>query len=53
MRKRSDTEILAKFAPLVVPTYHGDTDLFGSALFAEFAKGLGLKKSSLKELMER
>ena len=53
MRRRSDTDILAKFAPLVVPTYHGDADLFGSALFAAFAKGLGLRRSTLKELMER
>lgn len=53
MRKRSDAEILGKFAPLVVPTYHGDADLFGSAIFAAVEKGLGLRKTTLEELMER
>jgi len=53
MRKRNDAEILAKFAPLVVPTYHGDTDLFGSELFRILAKGLDLRSSTLEELMDR
>ncbi|MGK2856248.1 MAG: glycosyltransferase family 2 protein [Thermoanaerobaculia bacterium] len=53
MRRRSDAEILGKFAPLVVPTYHGDADLFGSALFAEIEKGLGLRRSTLEEMMKR
>ncbi|MFA6957414.1 MAG: glycosyltransferase family 2 protein [Thermoanaerobaculia bacterium] len=53
LRKRRDAEILAKFAPLVVPTYHGDTDLFGSELFNILSKGLGLRNSTLEELMDR
>ena len=53
MRRRSDDEILGKFAPLLVPTYHGDADLFSSALFAALAKDLGLRRSTLAELMER
>jgi hypothetical protein len=53
MRKRGDAEILARFSPLLVPTYHGDTDLFGSELFGILAKGLDLRRSTLEELMDR
>jgi GT2 family glycosyltransferase len=53
MRRRGDAEILAKFAPLLVPTYHGDTDLFGSELFGMLEKELGLRKATLGELMDR
>lgn len=53
MRKRGDAEIFARFAPLLVATYHGDADLFGSELFAAVEKGLGLRRSTLEELMQR
>ncbi|MBI2215426.1 MAG: glycosyltransferase family 2 protein [Acidobacteria bacterium] len=53
MRTRGDDEILAKFGPLLVPTYHGDTDLFGSELFAMLTNGLDLRKATLEELMNR
>lgn len=53
MRTRSDAEILRRFAPLVVPTYHGDTDLFDSELFRILEKGLDLRRSTLGELMDR
>jgi GT2 family glycosyltransferase len=53
MRRRPDAEILSKFAPLVVPTYHGDADLFGSELFAAVENGLELRRSTLEELMSR
>lgn len=53
MRRRSDDEIFAKFAPLLVPTYHGDVELFDSGLFRELAEGLGLMPATLEELMDR
>lgn len=51
MRKRSDSEIFERFPLLLVPTYHGDSELFDSALFRELVKGLPIERRSLDEIL--
>jgi GT2 family glycosyltransferase len=52
-RVRSDRDIFERFPLRVVPTYHGDADLFGSALFAALRHEIPTRTTTLEELMQR
>jgi GT2 family glycosyltransferase len=49
-RKRSDTELFERFPLHAVPTYHGDRELMGSALF-EALRPEGTVERSLEEII--
>jgi GT2 family glycosyltransferase len=51
LRKRPDSEIFEHFPRLLVPTYHGDAQLFDSALFEELTDGLDLERHTLEDLL--
>ncbi|MFN2442689.1 MAG: glycosyltransferase family 2 protein [Thermoanaerobaculia bacterium] len=51
LRKRPDREIFEHFPLLLVPTYHGDAQLFDSELFAELVDGLGLERRTLDDIL--
>jgi GT2 family glycosyltransferase len=52
LRKRPDSEIFERFPRLLVPTYHGDAQLFDSALFEELTAGLGFERRDLQDILD-
>ena len=50
-RKRSDREIFERFPLQIVPTYPGDEQLMGSALFRLLRPPLPSEEKTLREIM--